>query len=132
MYYSTKVLETTSFGDIFQVNAFDLDAPNTQNSRVNYRIENGGLDKFYIDQNSGIIRLKDNSNLDRDLFGSFYTLKLVANDYGSVNLNEQNSSTRIASIDLSNSNLGNVCYLMIQVIDVNNKMPEFVTNLEYV
>ena len=34
MYYSTKVLETASFGDIFQVNAFDLDAPNTQNSYV--------------------------------------------------------------------------------------------------
>lgn len=109
--------------------AYDLDAPNTPNSKVNYRIENGGLDKFYIDQNSGIVKIKENSNLDRDLFGSFYTLKIVANDFGSIGLNKPNVS-RVFSNDPSVNNLGNVCYLMIQIIDENNKAPEFNANFE--
>lgn len=111
--------------------AYDYDAPNTQNSKVNYRIENGGLDKFFIDQNSGVIRIKENSNLDRDLFGSFYTLKIVATDFGSIGLNKPNLSKIISNNPSANS-LGNVCYLMIQIIDENNKAPEFSANLEYI
>ena len=126
MYYSTRVLETASFGNIFQVTAFDLDAPNTQNSKINYRIENGGLDKFYIDQNSGIVRLKENSVLDRDVYGSFYTLKIVANDFGSVNLGKDNE-TKMISNDPINSP-GNVCYLMIQIVDVNNVIKKLKIN----
>ena len=75
------------------------------------------------------MKIKENSNLDRDLFGSFYTLKIVANDFGSVSLSKHNGS-RIVSNDPSLNNLGNVCYLMIQVTDENNKAPEFSANLE--
>lgn len=131
MYYSTKLLETTRFGDIFQVNAIDLDAPNTPNSKINYRIESGGRDKFNIDSNSGIIRISENTNLDRDIYGSFYTLKIVANDFGPVNINDKLIEQNQSSIRLNgNLRMDNICYLMIEIIDVNNKKPEFIPNVE--
>lgn len=112
-----------------------MDAPNTPNSKIFYRIESGSKDKFLIDSNTGIIKINENANLDRDLFGSFYTLKIIANDYGSVNINDDQTTTNSPDRN-NNKNLtgsdktNNICYLMIEIIDVNNKKPEFVTDNE--
>jgi hypothetical protein len=115
-------------GDVIQLNATDLDAPNTPNSRINYRIESGSRDKFYIDSNTGVIKINENANLDKDLFGSSYSLKIIANDYGSLNLNDAHFKKSFNDSILTTDN---TCYLRIDIIDVNNKMPVFTTNIEY-
>ncbi len=156
-YYSTQVLETAKSGKlywqigfnhknvfinkfenlkgvIFQVNAIDLDAPNTLNSKISYRIESGGKDKFYIDSDSGLIKITKDAVLDRDLYGSVYTLKIVANDFGTLNENMSIHSSYRNNRSFSFLNetdlLLNVCYLNIEILDVNDKKPEFLTNNE--
>jgi hypothetical protein len=104
---------------VIQVNATDLDAPNTPNSRINYMISSGSKEKFLIDPNSGIIRIANsNTRLDRDIYGSNYTLKVVANDYGATNVN-------------TNDLADNYCLVFIDVIDVNDKKPKFDAPLRY-
>jgi len=109
------------------VTAFDSDAPNTLNSKVNYRIESGAREKFTIDANTGMVKLDDDTNLDKDVYGSFYTLKIVADDVASINNNQLTSTNSIRNITATNST-ENVCFLMIEIQDVNNKKPQFVSN----
>lgn len=123
------MLETAKSGHVFQVNAIDLDAPNTLNSKVNYRIESGGKDKFYIDSNTGWVKITENALLDRDLFGASYLLKIIANDFGTLNenLTMHSSYRNNRSFTYVNytDDLMNVCYLNIEIVDVNNKNPQF-------
>lgn len=84
-----------------------------------------------------MIKINENSNLDRDLYGSFYTLKIAATDFGAMNLgekekdhlkvdnfrNEKNSATSVSE---------NFCFLTIKVLDVNNKKPVFLNIPEYI
>jgi hypothetical protein len=108
--YSTMLLETRKSGSVIQVNAFDLDAENTPNSKINYQIFKGGKDKFMIDAQTGLISIVPNANLDRDLFGNNYTLEIHAYDLGSNK-----------KVDAS----GDICYVLIDIVDVNNKFPQF-------
>ena len=105
--------------------AVDSDAPNTLNSKVNYRIESGAREKFTIDANTGLVKLDDDTNLDKDAFGSFYTLKIVADDLASINNNQLSTSKAVHNVTNSTQN---VCYLMIEIQDVNNKKPQFVSD----
>jgi hypothetical protein len=153
IFYSTRLLETTKFGDVFQVKAVDADSPNTFNSKIIYSIDAGNdKEKFLIDSHSGIVRVVENSDLDRDLFGSFYTLKIIASDLASISKNRKNESRSNSKEMSPNSNSStttdlavaggvepkkkiklNICYLFIEIVDVNNKKPEFSNlNLKYV
>lgn len=126
---------------MIQVKAVDLDAAGTVNSKIIYSIESGNKDKFLIDSASGMVRINENSNLDRDLFGSFYTLKITATDLGSISTgadaptSRQHHHTVHRSVPLSvdpadfNSNSTShesFCFLTIKVLDVNNKKPKFI------
>jgi hypothetical protein len=101
-----------------------LDAPNTINSKINYRIESGAREKFSIDANTGMVKLDDDTNLDKDLYGSFYTLKIAADDLASIN-NKQLTTSK--TFNNGTNSTENVCFLMIEIQDVNNKKPEFVS-----
>ena len=139
-FYSAKVLETARSGDVFQVQAVDFDAPNTPNSEITYRIETGARDKFYIDSVTGIVKITENTNLDRDVYGSSYLLKITANNFGKLSLNKNQIFNRPTTHnnDKSNNNNAslpypdNVCFLKIHILDVNNRSPQFVGNLEAV
>ncbi|CAF0900840.1 unnamed protein product [Brachionus calyciflorus] len=120
-FYTAQLLETARYGEIIQVNAIDLDAPNTANSKVIYSIETGNKEKFSIDSTNGLITINENANLDRDLYGSVYKLKIVANDFESLN-----SKNKVKNTD------ENYCFVIIEIIDVNDKKPKFVNNLDMV
>lgn len=139
LFYSTRILETAKFGDVYQVTAIDQDAPNTLNSKIVYAIESGNdRDKFSIDSSTGMVKIIENSDLDRDLYGSFYTLKIAANDMSTTNslsrvnsssANSSNANDKLRSLIAPLTKIKeNVCYLMIEIIDVNNKKPEFSTS----
>lgn len=108
--YSTMILETRKSGDVIEVKAFDRDAENTPNSKINYQILSGGKDKFMINGQTGFISIIPNANLDRDLFGNNYTLEIQAYDLG-PNRNIEGSA--------------DICHIFIKIIDVNNKAPQF-------
>ncbi|RNA00245.1 cadherin-23 [Brachionus plicatilis] len=118
-FYTVQILETAQYGHVIQVHAFDLDAPNTANSKVIYSISSGNKEKFSIDSTSGIITINENANLDLDVYGSVYKLKISAQDFESIN----------SKIKLNKSD-ENYCYIIIEIIDVNNKKPKFTNNLE--
>jgi len=133
-FYSTQVLETAKSGIVFQVKAIDLDAPNTLNSKISYRIESGSRDKFYIDSNTGIVKISKDALLDRDVYGSVYNLKIIANDFGTLNenmsLHSSYKNNRSYNLMSETDSQLNVCYLKIEIIDVNNKKPQFLVNNE--
>lgn len=132
--------------------AIDADAPGTANSKIIYSIESGNKDKFSIDSTSGVLRINENTNLDRDLFGSFYTLKIAATDFGSIS-NSQSTTTKrtsystigdvvdnstssstvtlpsslVTNSSSSTSSGESFCFVTIKVLDVNNKSPKFST-----
>ena len=64
----------------------DITAPNNE---VIYRLESGGLDKFRIDAQTGDITVESGANLDRDLYNTEYTLKILAFDRGTPPLTGQ-------------------------------------------
>jgi hypothetical protein len=152
--YTTNVLESAKYGDVFKVRAVDADAPNTANSKVIYTIESGAMDKFSIDANTGLVKLVDNVDLDRDVYGLSYTLKIVATNYNSfINISRDfSSSTTVAAANrmdteswasaaqdlheifgsINNESFvrTNYCFLKVQVVDVNNKKPYFLRNNE--
>lgn len=97
-----------------------MDAPNTAHSKIIYSIISGNKDKFSIDSTSGMVRINENTNLDIDLYGASYTLKIVANDFESIN-------TKSIKINTDE----NSCYLIIKIIDVNNKKPQIQKHPEY-
>ncbi len=144
-------MESSKYGDVFQVRAFDLDAPNTANSKIIYTIESGAMEKFSIDANTGLVKLIDNVDLDRDVYGASYLLKIVAANYNSfINITHMLSNESTTNkIELEQSDLAwamqnfeemflnndsftrqNYCFLRIQIIDVNNKKPYFLRNNE--
>jgi len=112
------VLETASSGDVLRVDAVDLDAANTPNSEVTYRIETGARDKFYIEAATGQIKITENTDLDRDVFGDSYLLKVSASNSG------KKLSSGLDSRD--------ECYVRVEVKDVNNKRPRFVVGEDQV
>ena len=61
--------------------AFDDDATKPNNETV-YRIESGGLDKFRINAETGVITVIEGSSLDRDVFETQYSLSILAIDRG--------------------------------------------------
>ena len=127
-FYNAKVLETSNYGDILQVKAFDADAESTPNSEISYRIENGARDKFYIDSVTGMVKIDENANLDRDIFGSSYTLKITAHDLGALSENKpyvSQFSTRNSDSTRNGSLIDSTCFLKIDIIDVNDKKPKF-------
>lgn len=93
----------SKLGDVIRVKAVDWDAPGTANSKVIYSIESGNKDKFSIDSASGVVRINENTNLDRDLYGSFYTLKIAATDFGSINTSPSPSSSSSSLLSLSSN-----------------------------
>lgn len=121
--YYGKVFETATYGDVLRVNATDIDAVGTPNSKVNYRIVNGSKEKFLIDANSGVIKIIPNASLDRELYGKNYTIEIVANDFG-ANLALFSSTS---SEQMSN---GDKCLVIIDIIDVNNKKPYFLNEIK--
>ena len=75
--YSATIPENTKAGaNVTSVLAKDGDAPGTPNSQIIYRIESGARDKFRIDAELGVIVVESGANLDRDVFGKEYTLKV--------------------------------------------------------
>lgn len=134
-FYSAQVLETAHSGHVFQVQAMDFDAPNTPNSEITYRIETGARDKFYIDSVSGLVKITENTNLDRDIYGSDYLLKISANNFGKLSTSKnmlfnKPISTKIPIDNKKNATLPeNVCFLKINILDVNNRSPQFVGNM---
>lgn len=117
--YTKSVPEDIRDGSmVIQVSATDSDQ-SPSNSRVYYRLLSGGVDKFVIDSNTGIISVAKGASLDPDKslsIGSskmskkfWYLLKVMAID-SSFGTDEQLSS--IATVNVS-------------IIDVNNKAPEF-------
>lgn len=116
--YSVSVLETATKGDLLKVVARDIDAENTRNSKINYRIAKGGKEKFKIDPESGVISIIENSELDRDLFAHNYTLEIIAFDFG----------TYIESLNNLTKSNETFCNVFIDIIDVNNKKPEFASS----
>lgn len=138
--YSLNLPESFKYGEVYQVKAVDSDAPNTANSKIIYSIESGSQEKFLIDSHTGVVRLVDNSALDKDLHGSTYLLKIVASNF--------NSFTNSTGIDIdydilhglntdSFTNMSsyqdiktNYCFVRINIVDVNNKKPYFLRNNE--
>jgi hypothetical protein len=144
-------VESAEYGDVFQVRAFDSDAPYTANSKIIYTIESGSMEKFSIDANTGLVKLIDNVDLDRDVYGASYLLKIVATNYNSfINISHMlSNATTTNKIELEQSGLTwamqnfeemfgnndsfvrqNYCFLRIQIVDVNNKKPYFLRNNE--
>ena len=66
---------------VTQTFAFDNDATEPNNQIV-YRIEGGGLDKFRINAETGVITVIEGSSLDRDVFETQYSLSILAIDRG--------------------------------------------------
>jgi hypothetical protein len=145
LFYSAEVAESARYGDVIQLRALDFDAPNTANSKIIYSIESGAKNKFTIDPNSGLIKIVENAELDRETFGAQYLLKIVATNYNSfTNINSTASSTQkdmrknlefdqiFNMLHLSRRNLTSTyyCYLKIDIVDVNNKRPYFLRNNE--
>ena len=119
--YYGKVFETDTYGDVLRVNAVDMDAIGTPNSKVNYRIVNGSKEKFLINANTGLIEIIPNAFLDRDLFGENYTIEVVANDFG-ANLALFSNVSEISNSD--------TCKVIIEIVDVNNKKPNFLNEIK--
>ena len=57
----------------------DITSPNNE---VIYRVDSGGLDKFRINAQTGDITVESGANLDRDVYATAYTLKILAIDRG--------------------------------------------------
>jgi hypothetical protein len=121
--YYGKVFETATYGDVLRVSAIDLDAIGTPNSKVNYRIVNGSKEKFLINSNTGLIKIIPNAFLDRDLYGHNYTIEVVANDFG-ANLALFSNVSEQSNMD--------TCEVIIEIVDVNNKKPNFLNEIKYV
>ena len=145
--YLTDLSESAKYGDVFQVRARDADAEHTGNAKVIYAIESGAKDKFSIDASTGLIKLVENAELDKDLYGSSYLLKIVASNYNSFATAGSNSSSVIeieaSSLELEAENnkldqifnanrtaRTNHCFLRVRIVDVNNKKPYFLRNNE--
>ena len=76
-FYNATIPENLQDGEnVTSVTARDDDAPNTPNSQIVYRIEDGAQDKFRIDAQYGTIIVQRGANLDRDVFGQEYILKV--------------------------------------------------------
>lgn len=103
--YKAYVKENAQSGTvIYQVQATDPDGPD---SEIRYSIANGAKDNFLVEPSTGEIYVGPEANLDRDIYGSHYTLTLHATDSS-------------APVPLTSS-------AIVQVIvqDVNNKPPQF-------
>lgn len=68
------------------------------------------------------------------MYGTVYILKIIANDFGTLNENMTIHSSyrnnRSYSFLNETDSLLNVCYLKIDILDVNDKRPEFSINNE--
>ena len=82
-----------------------MDAPNTPNSEVTYRIETGARDKFQIDSITGQVTITEDTNLDRDVYGISYLLKITAN-----NFDDQQTAAESAASSRNGSQTDNVCF----------------------
>jgi hypothetical protein len=81
----------------------------------------------------GLVKINENAYLDRDIYGSLYTLKIVATDLGAPYKPLSTTTAALASVSPDQHTINgddNVCYLMIEIVDVNNKKPEFSNNLQ--
>jgi hypothetical protein len=67
-----------------------------------------------------MIKIIPNAQLDRDLYGKSYNLEILANDFG-ANL-ALNSNFSQPNTD--------ICNVVIDIIDVNNKKPEFLNEIK--
>ncbi len=104
--YEATLAENTAAGtNITSVSATDSDGT-TPNNEVIYRIEGGARDKFRIDAQTGLVTVESGANLDRDLYGSQYTLTVLAIDRGTP------PKTGTTSVKIT-------------ITDINNKLPEF-------
>ncbi|XP_076254709.1 cadherin 88C [Rhynchophorus ferrugineus] len=111
LFYNASVAEDAGGGTpIIQVEAFDMDG-STPNNRIVYRIQNGALDKFIIDSETGVISIASGANLDPDLSHprkNHYSLNVLALDGGQG----ENQLHAAVTVDIT-------------ILDVNNKNPEF-------
>ena len=81
----------------------DVTAPNNE---IIYQIQSGSRDKFRIDARLGKIFVELGADLDHDVYGSSYTLMVLARDRGTPQLS--GSAT-----------------VLVTIMDVNNKVPVF-------
>lgn len=86
------------------INATDKDGTDT-NRKISYYIETGGMDKFRINGNTGLILVDLNAKIDREEFET-YNLTVLAIDRGTPPKNGTAS-------------------VIISVIDVNDERPQF-------
>lgn len=62
---------------LLTLNATDLDAPNTNNSKIHYIISGGSRDNFVVDYTTGVIRIASHPNLTIDRFGDQYNITVL-------------------------------------------------------
>lgn len=80
-----------------------------------------------------MVKISENANLDRDTFGSSYTLQITARDLGVLSENKpykSQFSTRNSESTKNGSLIDSTCFLQIDIIDVNNKKPKFTENFK--
>lgn len=87
---------------MIQVQATDAD--NGQNAEIEYSIQKGGYEDFVIDNSSGIVSVQRKLDYDRR---NIYNIEIIATDFGTPRLTGTTT-------------------LMVNVINVNDKVPVFV------
>ncbi|KAG1683801.1 Cadherin-23 [Nymphon striatum] len=103
--YSAHVKENSKPGtSVIQVIATDPDGPD---SAITYFISKGARDNFVIGDNTGVISIAPNANLDIDQYGDEFKITIQAVDSGSP---AQQTATATVTV---------------HIIDVNNKAPNF-------
>ncbi len=60
---------------VITTQATDSDATAPNNELI-YRIDSGAKDKFRIDAQTGLITVESGADLDRDVYGARYTLRV--------------------------------------------------------
>jgi Cadherin domain len=110
-FYETSIKENLGGGtSVLTLNAIDLDG-SSPNNNVFYRIISGGLDKFVIGSDTGVISIATGASLDPDLSDP----------------KRQNYLLTVAALDggIGDQQLSSTCIVNITIVDVNNKPPIF-------
>ncbi|XP_035214777.1 cadherin-related family member 1-like [Stegodyphus dumicola] len=103
--YRAHVKENAVGGtSVIKIVASDPDGPD---AGIRYFIHSGAKDNFILDQKSGLISVAPGADLDRDLYGTEYSILVQAVDSG-IPVHQTASATVLVSVE-----------------DVNNKPPKF-------
>ncbi|GBP51653.1 Cadherin-87A [Eumeta japonica] len=106
-HYNATVLEDASIGtEVAQVLASDMDSG--VNAEIKYSIQKGALDAFVVDNETGVVTVS--SKLDYDKRNT-YRINIIASDKGMPSLTGTTE-------------------LVVQVINVNDKVPYFTPQIQ--